>query len=188
MASMQAPAPGTLLVATPALQESFFDGTVILLIESDQDGSLGVVLNHPSGHELPEALAQWRPQITGPAELFVGGPVSIDSALAVGLLREPTETPPGVSVFHGPLGLVDLDAPPELMSGAITRLRVFAGYSGWGAGQLEGEIDEGSWYVVPAERSDVFRSDTTGLRVDVLKRQPGQLAWHATKPADPELN
>ena len=67
-------------------------------------------------------------------------------------------------------------------------LRIFAGYAGWGEGQLEAEVEEGSWYVVAAQAPDVFRLDPSDLRRDVLRRQPGQLAWHSTRPADPELN
>ncbi len=65
---------------------------------------------------------------------------------------------------------------------------MFAGYAGWGAGQLEAEIAEGSWYVVPALTADLFREDTTTLRRDVLRRQPGELAWVSTRPADPMQN
>ena len=67
-------------------------------------------------------------------------------------------------------------------------LRIYAGYAGWEAGQLEGEVEEGSWYVVPSLPPDCFRDDTHGLWRDVLRRQPGQLAWHSTRPLDPDLN
>jgi len=65
---------------------------------------------------------------------------------------------------------------------------VYAGYAGWGAEQLRGEIAEGSWYVVAGETADAFRADTTDLWRDVLRRQPGELAWHSTRPLDPGLN
>ena len=67
-------------------------------------------------------------------------------------------------------------------------MRIFAGYAGWGAGQLEDEIDEGAWYVVPAEPGDLCREDATELGREVLRRQPGELAWRSTRPADPDLN
>ncbi|MSZ77265.1 MAG: hypothetical protein F2667_09190, partial [Actinobacteria bacterium] len=50
------------------------------------------------------------------------------------------------------------------------------------------EVAEGSWYVVAARADDVFRLDPTDLWRDVLRRQPGDLAWHSTRPADPDLN
>ena len=61
--------------------------------------------------------------------------------------------------MHGQLGVIDLDTPVELVDGSIEGMRIFAGYAGWGAEQLVGEIEEGSWYVVPAEAPDVFRMD-----------------------------
>jgi putative transcriptional regulator len=67
-------------------------------------------------------------------------------------------------------------------------LRVFAGYAGWGVGQLAAEIEEGSWYVVDSLPSDVFHTRSGDLWRDVLRRQPGELAWVATMPADPALN
>ena len=88
------------------------------------------------------------------------------------------------SVF-GTLGIVDLDTPVELVDGTLGAMRIFAGYAGWGAGQLEAEVEEGSWYVVASEPTDVFRDDPTALWRDVLRRQPGELAWISTRPVGP---
>ena len=85
-------------------------------------------------------------------------------------------------------GLVDLDVPVDTLAGRLAAVRIFAGYAGWGAGQLEDEIDEGAWYVVPAEAGDLCREDAVDLAREVLRRQPGELAWHSTRPADPDLN
>ena len=82
--------------------------------------------------------------------LFRGGPVGPDGALAIAELRSLDDQPVGFRPVDGRLGLVDLDTPVELLAGTLAGLRIFAGYAGWGAGQLEGEIEEGSWYVVPA--------------------------------------
>jgi putative transcriptional regulator len=84
--------------------------------------------------------------------------------------------------------MVDLDTPTELVDGSVSDMRVFAGYAGWGAGQLDGEVDEGSWYVVGADPGDAFRGDPHGLWRDVMRRQPGMLAWHVNRPVDPDLN
>ncbi|MGB0190972.1 MAG: YqgE/AlgH family protein, partial [Nocardioides sp.] len=84
--------------------------------------------------------------------------------------------------------LVDLDTPVDALAGRLAGVRIFAGYAGWGAGQLEEEIEEGAWYVVPAEAGDLTREDAVDLARDVLRRQPGELAWHSTRPADPDLN
>jgi putative transcriptional regulator len=86
------------------------------------------------------------------------------------------------------LGLVDLDAPPGLLAAAIVSLRVYAGYAGWSSGQLQAEIEEGAWYVLPAEPSDAFCPEPEHLWPAVLRRQGGELAYVATYPDDPGLN
>jgi len=160
---------GMLLVATPQLLAPSFVDTVVLILDVAAGGALGVVLNRPSGVPVAEVLETW-------------------GALGVALLRDRDDVPVGFREVDGPLGLVDLDTPVELVDGSLAGMRIFAGYAGWGADQLAAEIDEGSWYVVPGEAVDVFRLDPAELWRDVLRRQPGELAWHSTRPADPELN
>lgn len=179
---------GMLLVSTPALVDPNFSDTVVLLLDADEDGALGVVLNRPSPVLVSEVLTHWDATVSEPEVLFVGGPVGTDGALAVALLRDEDDAPVGFRGVLGRLGLVDLDTPPELVRGAVDQLRIFAGYSGWGAGQLEAEVADGSWYVVPALPPDVFRRDPVDLRRDVMRRQPGDLAMHSTRPSDPGLN
>lgn len=185
---MSTVAPGMLLVATPALLDPHFVDTVVLLLDVDESGALGVVLNRPSPVPVAEVLAGWSDVVAEPEVLFRGGPVSTDGALGVGLLRAEEDVPVGFREVAGRLGLVDLDTPVELVDGSLDGMRIFAGYAGWGAGQLDAEITEGSWYVVAGQEPDVFRLDPTDLWRDVLRRQPGQLAWHSTRPADPDLN
>ena len=133
-------------------------------------------------------LESWGALCAEPEVLFRGGPVSPDGALAIALLRDADDVPVGFRTVVGRLGMVDLDTPVELLDGGLGGVRVYAGYAGWGAEQLQEEIAEGSWYVVAGEAADAFRADTTGLWRDVLRRQPGHLAWHATRPLDPDLN
>jgi putative transcriptional regulator len=179
---------GMLLVATPVLLDPNFADTVVLLLDVDDNGALGVVLNRPSGVPVADVLGAWSEVVAEPEVLFHGGPVSTEGALAVGLLRRPDDVPVGFREVAGQLGVVDLDTPVELIDGSLEGMRIFAGYAGWGAGQLPAEVDEGSWYVVPSEHVDVFRIDPSGLWRDVLRRQPGELAWHSTRPVDPDLN
>ena len=186
--SAVAPRPGMLLVASPALLDPNFSDTVVLLLDVDDDGALGVVLNRPTPVAVGEVLEAWRDVVAEPEVLFQGGPVSTEGALAVGWLRDADDVPVGFRGVVDDLGVVDLDTPVELVEGSLSGLRIFAGYAGWGAAQLQGEIEEGSWYVVPGSPTDVFRDDATGLWRDVLRRQPGDLAWHSTRPVDPELN
>ena len=185
---MSPPIAGMLLVATPALVDPNFADSVVLLLDVDENGALGVVLNRPSGVPVDAVLDGWAPVVAEPEVLFQGGPVGADGALAVALLRDPEDVPVGFRSVSGRLGLVDLDAPVELLEGSLAGLRIFAGYAGWGAEQLDGEIEEGSWYVVPGETGDAFRIDTSDLWREVLRRQPGEMAWRSTRPVDPELN
>jgi putative transcriptional regulator len=182
---------GRLLVATPRLADPNFERAVVLLLDHDESGSLGVVLNRPSPVPVSDVLAGWGDLAAEPDVLFHGGPVSTDSALAVAAvpLGEPPEGDPvGFRRLFDNTGIVDLDTPTELLSDAIVRLRVFAGYAGWGDGQLLAEIEEGSWYVVPLDADDLFGADPELLWASVLRRQPGELAWVSTRPTDPTMN
>lgn len=180
---------GQLLVATPALVDPNFQHSVVLLLDLDENGALGVVLNRPSPVPVDQVLDSWHDLVSPPNVLFQGGPVATDSALGVAALRRgETEEPVGFRRLFENTGIVDLDTPVELLSGAVSGLRVFAGYAGWGSEQLEAEIEEGSWYVVPALPSDLLSSDPGALWMQVLRRQPGELAWVSTRPLDPTLN
>lgn len=184
---------GSLLVATPILSDPNFGRTVVLVVENAPSGTLGVVLNRPTQVRVADVLEPWGELTSGPQVMFQGGPVALDSALAVGgVLAQSDDEPLGWRRISDErvagLGLVDLDAPPQVLAGELGSLRIFAGYAGWGAGQLEGEIEEGSWYVVEAEHNDPFTSDPDRLWRDVLRRQRGELALVATFPEDPSQN
>jgi putative transcriptional regulator len=184
---------GRLLAATPQLGDPNFRRTVVLIVEDDlEEGTLGVVLNRPTEVPLDQVLEAWTGLATGPPVVFRGGPISPNSALALALVPGADE-PVGWRSLDGTpvmsrLGLVDLGAPPELLAGGITSMRVFAGYAGWGAGQLRDEIDEGAWYVLPGDPADAFAADPEHLWQTVLRRQGGDLALVATFPDDPMWN
>jgi putative transcriptional regulator len=181
---------GSLLVATPSLVDPNFDHTVVLLLDFDDSGALGVVLNRPSPVPVGEILEGWTEVVNQPDVLFQGGPVGTDSALAVASLPpgESQEEPVGFRRLFEDTGIVDLDAPTELIAPAVSGMRIFAGYAGWTSEQLEAEVEEGSWYVVPAMPSDIFSAQPENLWMRVLRRQPGELAWVSTRPPDPTLN
>jgi putative transcriptional regulator len=184
---------GRLLVATPLLGDPNFRRTVILIVEDEpEEGTLGVVLNRPTEVQVGQVLESWTDLVTGPTVVFKGGPVSPNSALALALARGGDE-PLGWRSLDGSsmmcrIGLVDLEAPPELLAGGITSLRVFAGYAGWGPGQLRAEIGEGAWYVLAGEPTDAFLAEPERLWPEVLRRQGGEFAFVATYPDDPMLN
>jgi putative transcriptional regulator len=181
--------PGHLLVATPALLDPNFVRTVVLLLDTDENGALGVVLNRPSTVPVGEVLPEWSGFSREPEVLFSGGPVGTDSALAVAALDLTQDTEPvGFRLLYERVGIVDLDTPAEVVAPALSGLRIFAGYAGWGADQLEAEIEVGSWYVVPSLPGDLFGGAPNGLWTRVLRRQPGELAWISTRPLDPTMN
>lgn len=183
------PVPGRLLIASPTLVDPNFARTIVLLLDTGGDGALGVVLNRPTSLPVADVLNGWDSVVDGPGVLFQGGPVETDSALAVASVGTGSdEEPVGWRRVFGSTGLVDLDAPVEIMATAVTSLRIFAGYAGWSAGQLEQEIADGAWYVVEAEAGDPFHLDPSVLWVEVLRRQGAPLAMLATMPAEPGLN
>jgi putative transcriptional regulator len=192
---MSLPLTGQLLVATPFLTDPNFARAVVYVLDHDEDGTLGVVVNRPTHVDVTAILPPWSELTSSPHVVFQGGPVALDSALGLAAINgaaadedEAEEEPLGWRRVFGGIGLVDLDAPPEILAAELRSMRIFAGYAGWGPGQLEEEIAEGAWYVVEAEPADAFSNDPDDLWRRVLKRQTGELAFVATLPDDPSMN
>lgn len=186
---------GRLLVANPLLPDPNFDRTVVLLLATNEEGALGLVLNRPSHMDVGEPLPQWEHLAAEPAVLFLGGPVQHQAVICLGRnLPAPTlatseggeggdssewkEVAPGV-------GTIDLDQDPDDVVGRVRQVRMFAGYAGWGAGQLESEMEAGAWWVVDAEPEDAFTLEPGQLWKQVLRRQPFPLAFVSYYPGDP---
>jgi putative transcriptional regulator len=179
---------GRLLVASPGLLDPNFFRTVVLLVEHNDEGAAGVVLNRPSETPLTQSpLEAWEAVAADPPLVFVGGPVQPAAAVCLARTR-PDSTPDGFEPVLDHLGVIDIGREISELRPALDRIRVFAGYAGWGAGQLEGEIEEGAWYVLDADPEDALCSQPGGLWRFVLKRQGGQLALVANFPADPTMN
>lgn len=176
------PRAGALLVAEPGLRDPNFAGTVVLLLNHSDDGSLGVVVNRSMDRPVADALPPWSGTTSPPDMLFRGGPVGVTSAIGLAVLPGDGPEPVGVRRLVGAFAVVDLDAPPEVVRPAVAGLRIFVGHAGWSAGQLDAEIDEGSWFVVDAEPADVLEPDVSVLRRRVLRRQAGGLALLSTFP------
>ena len=184
---------GRLLVAAPLLQEDSFRRSVVFVVDDAEDGTLGVILNRPLDTAVGEVVEAWSAYASEPAVMFSGGPVGEDSGIALGTAG-PGDEPPGWAPLEGidpgldGLGVVDLDGPPEVLGGALSAFRIFAGYAGWSSGQLAEEIGEGAWHVVEALPGDVFTTVPERLWSRVLRRQGGDLALLSTYPDDPSLN
>lgn len=180
---------GRLLVALPEINDGPFHRAIVLVLDHDDDGALGVILNRPLQAEVDDVLPGWTDVVTAPAAVFQGGPVSTDSALGVAVLAPVVaDAPLGWRTMFGRVGLVDLDVPAATIADAVAGMRVFAGYAGWGAGQLEAEVEDGSWAVVDAAEDDVVATSPETLWRDVLRRQDDDLRLLATYPDDPSMN
>ena len=170
---------GRLLVAAPSLRDPRFVRSVILIAEHDDDGAMGLVLNKPSETSVGEAVPELASLSADDAPVYVGGPVAAGSILALAEVEDPDDAS---ELVLGDVGFVQ---DPDVVA---RRGRIFVGYAGWSAGQIEAELEEESWIVVPAEADDVFSDEPDRLWSAVLHRQGGPLALLATMPPDPSLN
>jgi putative transcriptional regulator len=176
---------GQLLVAGPALTDPNFRRTVVLLGEHGEEGAMGLVLNRVSEVTVGEAVPPMA-GLAGVDELVhIGGPVQPQAVVVLADFVDPGRAE---ALVLDTIGFVpgELDDGTEL--GELREARVFAGYAGWGPGQLEDELEEQSWVVLPARASDVFTQAPDRLWVDVLRRHGGGLAVLAQLPDDPRVN
>jgi putative transcriptional regulator len=160
------------------------------LLDHDSEGALGVVLNRPSEIAAEDALPRWADVASAPAVVHVGGPVTPEAVVCLGRMRvrSAMHPPIGWTPLAGAVGAVDLDSEPGDLLDQLDAFRVFAGYSGWGPGQLETELRLGGWLVLPAEPEDAFSPTPEKLWSRVLRRQRGELALLHTMPVDPTNN
>jgi putative transcriptional regulator len=175
---------GQLLIASPGLVDPNFRRAVVLVVAHDDEGAVGLVLNRPTEAEVAEAVPPLEP-LFDPGDLVsVGGPVQPEAVCVLAEWDDPEEA--GTIVFDD-VGLMAGDAAVDEVLPATRRRRVFAGYAGWGAGQLEIELEEPSWIMADARVEDVF-GEPRDLWAEVLRRKGGPYSLLATMPEDPSLN
>jgi len=175
---------GHLLIAGPALVDPNFWRTVVLVGEHNEEGALGVVLNRSSETPVGEALPELAELAEGMGPVHVGGPVQPS---AVVVLADFADVEGADSLVLESVGFLPAEVDPTAL-GELRRARVYVGYAGWGPGQLDDELEEGSWIVEPALPEDVFTDDPEGLWSDVLRRKGGPFAVLAAMPLDPSRN
>lgn len=180
--------PGTLLMASVQLIDGVFDETVVLLLDVDEAGALGVVLNRLSDLDLESVLPGWAEHASLPVSLFDGGPVSPEGAICLASPMRHDDDPPGWRPLFDRVGLLHLDTPLEIAKGAYRDLRIFAGYAGWGPGQLQAETEAGYWHLTRARYVDVFDIEPRTLWRRALKREGGELGLLSTWTPRTDLN
>jgi putative transcriptional regulator len=176
---------GRLLVASPALLDPNFRRTVVLVGEHGEEGAMGLVLNRPAEATVTEALPDFDPLVEDGAPIYVGGPVEPG---AITMLAEFDDPDDAATLLLGDVGFVRGDADPELVLGATRRARIFAGYAGWGPGQLEAELEEESWIVETPLPDEIFTNDPERLWNAVLRRKGGRYMLLSRMPADISVN
>ena len=169
---------GKLLIAAPSLHD-FFRRTVVLMVEHNENGAFGVVLNRPSESSVAEVVPVLAPYADDGQVVRIGGPVGTDTVVALGRFDDPGAA---AGLVVGDLGVIDPDDPGD----ELRAMRVYAGHAGWGPGQLESEIEQDAWILEPASPEDPFRAGD--LWSYLLGRRGGEYALLARMPEDPSMN
>ena len=176
---------GQLLVAGPTLLDPNFHRTVVLVVEHDDDGAMGLVLNRPSPIPADQAIPELSDALEPDQRLWVGGPVQTTSVV---VLADFAGSALRSMPVQGDLGLVLPDSDLEEVGGSVRRARAFLGYAGWGPGQLDAELERDDWIVAAFREADAFNEDPERLWSQVLGRKGGTYALLATMPPDPSVN
>jgi putative transcriptional regulator len=169
------PPNGLLLVAKPGLPDPRFRETVVLVTQTADSQTVGVILNRPTQAKLSDIVADETLARNYSGAVFFGGPVMERTLVA--LFR--SDSVPQAPAFHVLKGLylsMHPAAIESLLKQTGARYRLYAGFSGWAPGQLESEMQGESWYVLPATDELVFRKDTTGMWQELVERALGKRA------------
>lgn len=178
---------GKLLIAEPLMGDPNFDRSVVLILQHSEEGALGVVLNRPTDLGVDAVLDDWAGRAAEPPVVHLGGPVEQNCVIGLALRRD-AGSATGWKQVVGDVGSVDLHLAPGEVGAGIGKIRFFAGYAGWGPGQLEGELDADAWLVVDALPADVTQPDPEAMWRGVLRRQEGRMSMLANFPDDPTMN
>lgn len=182
---------GRFLIAATHLRDSNFFKAVVLMLEHNDAGAMGLVINSPMDIPVSQALARHFEVPDSEHFLFAGGPVE-DNALLIlhnsgDYDQEHEPVVPGVFVGTSPDvfdKVVESASDPE----SDFQFRIYAGYSGWGAGQLEHELDRGDWFQIDASSELVFRDDPYDVWELAIGSFQEKHRILPNQPPSPELN
>ena len=179
---------GIFLIAAPSLRDPNFRQTVVLLCEHGVEGALGVVVNRPTAMSVSEALPQVSILEGQRHVLFSGGPVQTNQVMMLYRLDQLPEN--SHHVFDGICLGGDTDLVDRILTASEGReaFRAYIGYSGWGPGQLESEMQTGSWLTIPADPNAVFEKDPARIWPDIVSAMGDDYRHYADMPFDPSLN
>jgi len=178
-------ARGQLLIAGPTLLDRNFWRTVVLMVEHNPEGALGLVLNRPSETSVGDAIPQLEELLESDDPLFVGGPVQPSAVIVLAQFEDPGDA---ALVAFDNVGVLGTGPSLEDPVAGVRQGRAFVGHAGWGPGQLDGELERGDWILEPATLADAFSADPEALWPEVLTRKGGSYALIARMPADPSVN
>jgi len=178
-------ARGQLLIAGPALVDPNFWRTVVLIVEHNREGALGLVLNRPSETSMGDAVPQLEELLDPGDQLFIGGPVQPSAVIVLAQFEDPGDA---ALLAFDDVGVLGTGGSPEDTVAGVRRGRAFVGRAGWGPGRLDGELGRGDWILEPATLEDAFTSDSEALWAEVLTRKGGSYALIARMPPDPSVN
>ena len=168
--SPREPGPGMFLVAKRALDGPHFGQSVVYLVEHGKDGTLGLIVNRPSDISLSEALPDIEGKQETPHALFYGGPVGLPMILMLVRSESAMEgmTPVADNVYIS----ADRRVLDEVLAAKkpASEVHFYIGHSGWAAGQLDFELERGSWHVVAADTDAIFSDETGSLWKRLIER------------------
>ncbi len=177
---------GQLLLDGGNLKGSYFNRTVVLVCQHDEQGAFGLVLNRPSENKVEDVIESTLPPRLEPLPLYVGGPVQANalSYLHTDVFVPHANVLPNLNLGHSLEGLVELG---ESYS-TTQKVRVFAGYAGWSPGQLEDEMKRQSWLTHPASLELVFETPPQELWRIIMRMKGWQERLLADGPEDLSWN
>jgi putative transcriptional regulator len=178
-------ARGQLLIAGPALLDPNFWRTVVLVVEHNEEGALGLVLNRPSETSVGEAVPQLEELVDASDQLYIGGPVQPSSVIVLAEFEDPGDA---ALLAFDDVGVLGTGSSPEELAAGVKAGRAFVGHAGWGPEQLDSELERGDWILEPATLADAFTAVPAELWAEVLTRKGGSYALVARMPPDPSLN